>query len=475
LPSYVKHTTRPSTGVFGVRVTREQEGQRGSGAGDGDRRTSAASQLVLTIGLTDEDHHWLSRIEAPQRFRYRPLGDPVGGADPELCRPRAFIEAGLAELRALDEPVAGIIAADDYPSTPLAAAIAQGAGLPGPGFEATLVCAHKAWSRIVQREVVPQAVPRFQLIDPQRTYGAADLELDFPFWLKPVKSALSFLSHRVASLAELAEVQARARAELPRYARAFTEMLEMSRVAPPAALAGTNGEWLIAEELMGGRQCTLEACCAAGRVQRLGVVDSVRLPNRVSFSRFEYPSRLPAATQDGMLRIAERVMQRVGFGQGIFNIEFFVGADGRPMIIEINPRICPQFTDLYAKVDGTLTHQVLVELATVRTPALRRGAGRYACAASYVLRTAEDCVVRRVPSAAEIALVEQRFPDTVVQALALPGERLSEHAQDSYTFRYALIQLGAHSRADLRRRFEQASRMLRFELEPVSRSENKGG
>ena len=32
----------------------------------------------------------------------------------------------------------------------------------------------------------------------------------------------------------------------------------------------------------------------------LGIVDSIRLPNKVSFTRFEYPSRLPAVVQERM-------------------------------------------------------------------------------------------------------------------------------------------------------------------------------
>ena len=439
--------------------------QAGSTAPEADS-DPAQPRLVLTIGLTPEDRHWLDRIEAPERFRYRPLGDPLAGEDPEVLHPRAFVRAALEELRRLPEKPAGIIACDDYPATLLAAAVGGAAGLSGPSFESILMCAHKGWSRLLQREVVPEAAPRFQLIDPHASYRAVDLEIRFPFWVKPVKSALSYLGFRVSSLAELAQVQARARAELPRYARAFTEMLGMSAAPLPPALEGTSGEWLIAEELMGGRQCTLEGWFSRGRMQLLGIVDSIRLPNRVSFSRFEYPSRLPRAMQDEMARIAERVMRCTGFDDGIFNIEFFVQG-GRPKIIEINPRLCIQFTDLYAKVDGRLTHELLVELASGIDAGLPRAPGRHRIAASFVLRTTDDRIVRRVPTDEEVARIEALYPGTIVHSLALPGEKLSQRAQDSYTFRYGLIHLGAESPLALRARFAQVMQMLRFELEPV--------
>jgi hypothetical protein len=322
----------------------------------------------------------------------------------------------------------------------------------------------------LQREVAPEAVPRFQLIDPQRRYRREDLALAFPFWLKPVKSALSYLGHHIGSLAELERVQALARAELPRYAHAFTEMLGMAKTPLPSELDGTNGEWLIAEELMGGRQCTLEAWCSRGRMVLLGIVDSIRLPNRLSFTRFEYPSRLPDAAQDEMVRIAERVMRRAGFDDGLFNIEFFVRA-GQPKIIEINPRFCEQFSDLYQKVYGRLSHQVLVELASGASPTPPQPNGRYRAAASFVLRTDRDCIVRRVPGDAEIARVQALYPETIVKILVFPGEKLSDRAQDSYTFRYGLVHLGADSPHALQERFGRIRDMLRFELEPVERSE----
>ena len=89
-------------------------------------------------------------------------------------------------------------------------------------------------------------------------------------------------------------------------------------------------------------------------------------------------------------------------------------------------------------------------------------------AASFVLRTPDDRIVRRVPSDEEIARVEALYPGTVVHLLAQPGEKLSELAQDSYTFRYGLVHLGAESPPALRSRFARVMEMLPFELEPVT-------
>ena len=77
-----------------------------------------------------------------------------------------------------------------------------------------------------------------QLIELDRRYGAGDLELDFPFWMKPIKSSLSHLGFRIESAAEFERARALARQQLPAYAAAFNDMLTL---APGLAGARNTG------------------------------------------------------------------------------------------------------------------------------------------------------------------------------------------------------------------------------------------
>ena len=45
-------------------------------------------------------------------------------------------------------------------------------------------------------------------------------------------------------------------------------------------------------------------------------------------------------------------------------------------IIEINPRMCSQFADLFEKVDGTNTYEYALALATGVRPHVSHGNGR---------------------------------------------------------------------------------------------------
>jgi hypothetical protein len=54
-----------------------------------------------------------------------------------------------------------------------------------------------------------------------------------------------------------------------------------------------------------------------------------------------------------------------------------------------------------------------------------------------------------------------------VEVTTAAGRRLSESVQDSYTYRYGLIHLGARDRRDLQAKLAKAKRLLRYRLKPV--------
>jgi hypothetical protein len=208
---------------------------------------------------------------------------------------------------------------------------------------------------------------------------------------------------------------------------------------------------------------TFEGWIHAGRVRPVGVTDAVMHPNGISFLRFEYPSRLPEEPQRAMAGIAERLMPALGFGDSTFNIEFFVRPDGRPMIVEVNGRMASQFAPLVAAVHGVSTYELQLDLCTGRTPDLPP-ARDDVVAASFVLRTYADAVVRSVP---DPTTVLERYPHAHVEVLVQPGHRLSEYEQDTASQRLAIVALAARDRASLLARFAEAVDLLPFELAPL--------
>lgn len=423
-----------------------------------DRRTilflcpSAWDRVQLAASRTLPRHRYDLRFVAEEAEDYPAQFDALG-----------FIDQMVRACRA--SPVDGVATSSDYPGAIVAAAIAQEVGLVAPTPQAVLRCSHKYYSRLAQREAVPEATPRFALVRPGHL-SPQELGLDYPLFIKPVKSWFSILATRMENEAQLA-----AFLQSPQVRQHLTEFVgPFNRLVRRYTDFAYDGSYLIAEELLRGSQVTVEGYVFCGEVTILGVVDSVMFPGTISFQRFEYPSSLPASVQARMGRIAARVMRHIGFDNGLFNIEMFYDAARDAIrIIEINPRMCGQFADLMESVNGTNTYEILLSIACGERPQPRRGQGRFAIAASFPLREFRDKRVTRVPTDDDIARVKEELPVTLVKRYYREGQRLSDvpDNSDGLTWRHAVINMAGYDRASLLRDFDEALRRLRFGLADV--------
>ncbi len=376
---------------------------------------------------------------------------------PSELDPVAFIEsAATGALGRVD----GVLSSSDYPGATIAAAIATRLGLPGSRPEAVIGAAHKYYSRIAQRDAVPAAVPPFALLDPRRP---AELPaLSYPVYVKPVKGAFSVLARRIDDAASLAAfLGSPAVLEFGQ-----TYLAIFNRLVATCTDLEIDGHFFIAEGVLVGDLVTVEGFAFEGAVEILGIVDST-LHASGSFARFDYPSALPPAVQERMADIARRVITRLDLEHGLFNIEMMHdAASDRISIIEVNPRICGQFADLYRKVDGTSSYEVALDLCTGVRPRLERGSGPHAAAASFPLRVFEPCTVERAPGDADVRAAEALFPDTLVWSECVAGDVLADFDldEDGTSHRYAVINVGGSDRQDLQRRCEEIRERLGYRM-----------
>jgi hypothetical protein len=414
---------------------------------------------ICLVCPTMWDEAEVPRAAARVGLAVRPFGTDVS-EDPASFDAAAFIDSAARAIRG--ERLAGVMASDDYPGSLVAAALARELGLPGPSPQAVLRCQHKYYSRLAQRECVPEAVPAFELVDPRRLRAVAG-RLRYPLFVKPAKSFFSLFARMVHDEVELEMLALDAANHLKGFVRPLDELL---RRYTRFELGGGH---LLAEQPLTGLQATLEGFVFAGEVGVVGVVDSVMFPGTISFERFEYPSTLPAQVQARMADIAARFVRHIGFDNGLFNIEMmYEPADDSLHIIEVNPRMCPQFADLMEKVNGVNTYEILLAIAAGRRPAVRREGAPFRAAASLVARVFDDHFVARVPGAADLARLAGRFPDARVKVLCREGHRLSEELQDGASYRYALLHLGGDDRAHIQARYREALALLPFTLEPLT-------
>lgn len=388
--------------------------------------------------------------------------DDLLGDEPKLNSTPLDIARLLDETvrRHYDDQLAGITSGVGYPGMSATAALAERLDLPGPKPNPILLCEHKYYCRQYQAKIVPSATPKFFLIDPNNLESVESISM-FPGFLKPVKSCMSKNAYRISDRNEL-----RSRAQeslLPElFILPFNDLVRMYTDWE------FNANYLLYEDLLEGMQVSLEGFVFRGQVTVMGIIDAIMFPDTFSFKRFQYPSALPEDVLLRMKQIASDFISGIGYDNAMFNMEMMYDPKKNTIhIIEINPKIASQFPDLFEKVDGSNSYEVMMRIALGLEPCFTRGRGKYKIAASCVLRTFEDKLVTEIPDQENIDAVEKQFPDSIVQVIATKGEKLSEQLQDSHSFRYGLINMGADSQEELVQNFDKASSMLNYQLEPV--------
>jgi len=424
------------------------------------------SRTILVICATHRDHRELPLLAPPgidflfHDYASTSLEDLInarGAGDSPVADPLAEIERILDLAKGRE--IAGVISSDDYPGSALAAAVAKRLGLPAPDPEVVLICQHKYFSRVAQEKHTPDAVPPFALIDVANG-TCLPPPLAFPIFIKPVKSFFSIGAERISSQTELS-------ARLLRWKELDGFFLPLDRMLQRYAGTSIGTHRLIAEGLLEGEQVTVEGYAFGGKAHIMGVVDSIMFPGTLAFARFDYPSALPQSVQARMAEIATTLMEGLSFDNGLFNIEMmYEGETDCIAIIEINPRMASQFADLYEKVDGTNSYQVLLDIAQGREPQFRRKSGRYAFAASCVLRSFEDQVVAALPTEADLELLAGFYPDIRIELHGELGKKLSNELHDGSSYRYGIINLGGRDRADVLAQFESCRQRMGVILLP---------
>lgn len=415
---------------------------------------------VFLIGLTPFHRLKLATLSGADRVSFHGLLE-----EPHDYDVPGMLEAAESQLTRFSGSIDAITGYIDFPISTMLPILCERYGLPAPTLESVLKCEHKYWARLEQQSVVPEAIPRFTAVDPFNRENIDLINLEYPFWLKPVKSSGSYLGFRISNRPALEHALKIMQEHIRELADPFNFVLDRCRL--PDEVAGIDGNYCIAEELIGGRQCTLEGYVYRGEVHFHGTVDSIRLPNSSSFARYEYPSRIPVKVQRRMAAIATRVLEHVGYDNAGFNIEFFWDRDrDKVWLLEINTRVAQHHSDLFEKVDGMSNHEVPVKIALGQAPKMTRRKGAFRRAAAFFLRADRDALVTRIPTDSEIAEVQRRFPGTVVDLHVKEGMRLSElHEQDSYNYSLAIVYMGASNRKKLLANWEECARSLRFRFD----------
>jgi len=427
---------------------------------------------ILVVCPTQRDYRELAILEeranknfhSPLKFTYfSPDEDKLNLINSHLVQNHFQLHQNFLNLLKLPskEQIEAVFYTSDFPGTSLAALIAHELNLPGPHPEIAIRSQHKYYARLDQQQIVPEATPYFMYIEPElidQIYPS----LPFPSFIKPIKSAFSIGAQKLKNYHELCNylVQKRNKHAID----LFENILKTIMLSH--TIKSSN---FILEELLEGEQVTLEGFVYNHEVTIIGIVDSVMFPNSLSFARFQYPSNLPDHIQKKMITIAKKYICGLKLNNLFFNIEFMYNAKKNTVhIIELNPRLVSQFADLYEKVDGIHSYQLLLDLICGKKPLYEKKQGQYKYAASCVLRIFQDQFVVKVPTQQNITTLYEQFPESRFELCCQENKKLSDVLQDGHSYRYGLVHLGGNSQEDILEKFKESQKILNFILKPSS-------
>jgi len=416
---------------------------------------------IVVLGLDEENLALLKRVPDVDRYEFHRLmtleelqqGEEIPIAD--------LLREAERRIEAFDGRIDAIVGYWDFPVSTLVPVLCQRFGLRSASLESVLRCEHKYWSRLVQQEVITE-YPPFALVELDATRVPA--EVGYPCWLKPVKSFSSKLAFEVTDDAEFAEAMGELREGIARVGEPFEYLLEQADL--PREIAEAGGQAVLAERALSGRRAAVEGYVQKGRAVVYGVLDSLIYPDVSSFLRHQYPSQLPEQMQQRLVDVSRRLMEKIGYDDATFSIEFFCDPDsGSVNVLEINPRHSQAHADLFEQVDGFPNHHYMLKIALGEDPG-PPGDGPYGISARWYLRRFSDGVLLRGPSDDEIAAVEREIDGVLVTRRAPDGARLSElPTHDSYSFELAELVVGAADEAELEEKYERAVAALPFEFD----------
>ena len=285
--------------------------------------------------------------------------------------------------------------------------------------------------------------------------------LSYPSFVKPVKAAFSVLAREVKSRDEL---QAHTRF-------GWRELWVIRRLVEPFERvmkerlpeAGSAHRMLLEEPLpVDTPQFNLDGWVFNGQAHALGVVDAVMYPGSQAFMRWQFPSRLGADIQARALDVASRFLRAIGFTHGCFNMEFFFDPrSGRLAVIEFNPRLASQFSDLYRRVLGIDAHALSIALALGQDPLqMPRSVPTAGAAASMVYRTFPGEPMPQMPGKRQLAEFAQRYPDAFVFAYPRQAHDLARDFKWLGSWRHGIIHIDGRDEQHMRERCLQASALL---------------
>lgn len=422
---------------------------------------------VCVIGIDDFNFEKLTAFEGSRDNEYYSILDISELQHCESYDMDELMNKALDQIESMDHPPDAIVGFWNFPVTCLTPMLAGEYNLPHLPLDALVKCEHKYLSRLEQEKIIPDKIPSFNVVNPFDSNPFKSIDIDFPFWLKPVQSFASQLSFKIENEKDFNDALPIIRERIHRFADPFNYVLD--RTDLPESVENIDGYHCIAESPLPGVQATVEGYVHEGSIGYIGAFDSKRHLHHETFFSYEYPAGLNQKTIESIQETSTNILENFGYDDSSFNIEYFYDAEKDDIwFLEINPRISQSHSSPFNKVDGAPNHKSMVEVALDKKPHFPHREGDYRAAAKFYYRVFEDGVVSNIPSGEDLEKIQNEIPGMRIKVWVEEGTRLSElYDQDSYSYKLASVYLGAQSKAELYEKRKQCFNLLNFKIDPI--------
>lgn len=265
-------------------------------------------------------------------------------------------------------------------------------------------------------------------------------EIDYPIFAKPRRGSMSFMADIIHNADDLKVLTAEhTRKMMLANNKKWSKLYKL--IGASEELTSGLDSFVVEPLLIDGIQVTLDGYTYGNEVDFFGFTKSVFLPNKISFKRFDYPYNFSSKLQKKLLKNAKEFVTVSGLANSLFNIEYKVDIDKNKFeMVEINTRPSSQF--MYPIEQITNIHPLDVALSIVTGKEVDLNKSNMNSEISiFILRRENDAQVTKIPTNDEMRWLHKIDINARWKVFAQVGERLSDHPNDSRTFRYAEIVL----------------------------------
>jgi biotin carboxylase len=213
-------------------------------------------------------------------------------------------------------------------AVPAVAHVAEQLGLPGIGYQSAIRATDK-WEMREACRRAKLAIPTYRLAKSTEEAVAAARDIGLPVIVKPTDGQSS---------------------------RGVTKVTDIAAVAGAAerALEASRSRRVLVEELMVGRESSIESSVIGESVHVLGICEKVKCAPPYSFDlQLIYPGAFPLDILEEIRELNRNVISAIGIRMGLVHAEVMITAEG-VRLIEIAARGCGArvATDLLPELTG---------------------------------------------------------------------------------------------------------------------------